>query len=119
VIPQEPTHEIPLNKNPALHVQLYPTAGATRSVHVALVSPLSLQGCDVHETAALEQIPEQQSESAAHGVPVVPQASVVLVVVDVVPIVVVVTVGFVVVVVVGAPICAGAQRSWAALGVRV
>src|SRR5437016_13187901 len=37
----ELTHEIPLNKNPGLHEQLY-VAGATRSVHIAAASPLSL-----------------------------------------------------------------------------
>jgi len=72
------------------------------------------------------QSPEQQSELEEHGLPVAPQASVVLVVVVVVGVevvvlpaglvVVVVLAGFVVVVVGGA---AGAQRSCAALGVMV
>jgi hypothetical protein len=64
------------------------------------------------------QKPEQHSELEEHGVPVAPQGSVVLVVV-VVSVVVVVLAGFVVVVVVGGAGCAGAQRSWAALGVKV
>jgi hypothetical protein len=64
------------------------------------------------------QRPEQQLELEEHGLPVAPQASVVLVVVDVVDVEVVVLAGFVVVVV-GAAACAGAQRSCAALGVKV
>jgi hypothetical protein len=73
------------------------------------------------------QSPEQHSELEEHGVPVAPQASVV-VVVDVVDVeVVVLPAGFVVVVVlagfvvvvVGGPTCAGAQTSCAALGVTV
>src|SRR5262245_2152635 len=72
------------------------------------------------------QKPEQHSELEEHGVPVPPQASVVLVVVVVVGVVVVVLAGLVVVVVlagavvvvvVGAASCAGAQRSCALLGV--
>src|SRR5262249_37412245 len=64
------------------------------------------------------QKPEQHSELEEHGVPIAPQASVVLVVV-VVGVVVVVLAGFVVVVVVDGAAWAGAQRSWAALGVKV
>jgi hypothetical protein len=57
------------------------------------------------------------------GVPFAPQASVVLVVVDVpitvVVVVVVLPARLVVVVVAGGMTCAGAHRSWAALGVKV
>jgi hypothetical protein len=75
------------------------------------------------------QLPEQQSELDEHGLvlPVGMQASVVLVVVDVPITVVVVAAGFVVVVaaglvvvvVVGGRTCAGAHRSWSALGCTV
>jgi len=63
------------------------------------------------------QKPEQHSELEEHGVPVAPQASVVVVVVGVG--VVVVLAGLLVVVVVGGAVCAGAQRSWLVLGCTV
>ena|SRR5438477_12534672 len=62
------THEIPLNRNPALHEQLY-VPGATRSVHIAAASPLSLHGFDV-----------QSLPGAAHGMVVVVVVSIVVVV---------------------------------------
>jgi hypothetical protein len=42
------THVVPLNMNPASHLQLYPVAGAAASMHVALESPASVQWFVTH-----------------------------------------------------------------------
>jgi hypothetical protein len=80
------THEIPLNKNPALHEQVYP---APRLVHVAAASPPKLQGFEVQSFGAeLAQLFEQQSELFTQAAPTAAQGMVVVVVVVVLVVVV-------------------------------